>query len=166
FEDVLRDDDWVFVANLPYNVGTGILLDALRHAPTIKRFVVMVQSEVADRLLADPGSRTYGLPSVVTGLHADGQAAISVPPNAFEPQPRVDSTVVVLERRRAPEYSERAIAIASAGFGQRRKMLRRSLRTVLEDPAAVLAAADIDPTLRAENLAPTDFVSIAAAEVS
>jgi 16S rRNA (adenine1518-N6/adenine1519-N6)-dimethyltransferase len=164
FDDALGGSDWVLVANLPYNVGTGIVLDALRHAPNISRFVVMVQSEVADRLLAGPGSRTYGLPSVITGLHADGSAPLRVPPNAFEPQPRVDSTVVVLERLDPPKHSERAIAIAAAGFGQRRKMLRGSLKMILENPAALLARAGIDPTLRAEDLGPLDFVSIAAAE--
>ena len=166
FDDVLDGSDWVFVANLPYNVGTGILLDALRHASKVIRFVAMVQQEVADRLLASPGSRTYGLPSVIVGLHAEGSEAMRVPPHAFEPQPPVDSRIVVLDRRPAPRCSERAISLAAAGFGQRRKMLRGSLKSVFENPSAVLEKAGIDPTLRAEDLGPLDFVSIAEAEAA
>jgi 16S rRNA (adenine1518-N6/adenine1519-N6)-dimethyltransferase len=165
-DDVLDGSDWVFVSNLPYNVGTGIFLDALRHASKVIRFVAMVQQEVADRLLAGPGSRTYGLPSVIVGLHAEGSEALRVPPQAFEPQPRVDSRVVVLDRRSAPRYSERAISIAAAGFGQRRKMLRRSLKTIFDNPSALLEKAGIDPTLRAEDLGPLDYVSIAEAEAA
>lgn len=166
FNDVLDGGDWVLVANLPYNVGTGIVLDALRHASKLIRFVVMVQQEVADRLLAEPGSRTYGLPSVIVGLHARASEAFKVPPQAFEPQPRVDSRVVVLDRKPAPPYCERAISIAAAGFGQRRKMLRGSLKAVFENPSALLEKAGIDPTLRAEDLGPFDFVSIAEAEAA
>jgi 16S rRNA (adenine1518-N6/adenine1519-N6)-dimethyltransferase len=160
----LGEGEWTLVANLPYNVGTGIVLDVLQHAPRIKRIVVMVQREVADRLLANAGSKTYGLPSVTTGLHAVGRIAFSVPRQVFEPIPRVDSAVVVLDRIDAPPLSPRAIEIAKAGFGQRRKMLRRSLAGVLADPERVLVAADIDPTTRPEQLEPRDFVRIAEAE--
>ena len=163
-DEVLGAGEWTLVANLPYNVGTGIVLDALQHAPRITRIVVMVQREVADRLLADAGSKTYGLPSVTTGLHAVGKIAFSVPRQVFEPVPRVDSAVVVLDRIDAPPLSERAVEIATAGFGQRRKMLRRSLGGALTDPERVLVEADIDPTSRPEQLTPTDFVRIAQAE--
>jgi 16S rRNA (adenine1518-N6/adenine1519-N6)-dimethyltransferase len=160
----LDGEPWILVANLPYNVGTGILLDTLRHSPTITRFVVMVQTEVADRLLASPGSRTYGLPSVVVGLHARGRRAFSVPPQVFEPAPTVGSAVVVLDREPADPRSERAIQIAAAAFGQRRKMLRRSLAGVVADPTSVLEAAGIDPTARAEHIAPGDYLAIASEE--
>lgn len=164
FSRELDGGPWILVANLPYNVGTGIILDVLRHAPSIERLVVMVQSEVADRLLSGPGSRTYGLPSVVVGLHASGRRLFSVPPQVFEPAPRVGSAVVVLDRTTSPACAERAIEIAAAGFGQRRKMLRRSLASLMADPSAVLELAGVDPTSRAEQLTPTDYVAIARAE--
>ena len=157
----LADGPWSLVANLPYNVGTGIILDALRHAPDITRFVVMVQREVADRLLADPGSRAYGIPSVVTALHSSGSVAFTAPPSVFYPTPPVDSTVVELVRRSAPDGAERAIEIATAAFGQRRKMLRRSLAGIVPDTVPVLERCGIDPTLRPEELSPGDFVTIA-----
>jgi 16S rRNA (adenine1518-N6/adenine1519-N6)-dimethyltransferase len=164
FGDVLESGEWTMVANLPYNVGTGIVLDALRQAPSVKRIVVMVQREVADRLLADAGTKTYGLPSVTTGLNARGAVAFAVPRQVFEPVPRVDSAVIVLDRIDAPRTAQRAIELAAAGFGQRRKMLRRSLAGVLSDPEQVLREAGIDPMARPEQLVPTEFVSIAEAE--
>ena len=81
--DELDGEGWIMVANLPYNVGTGIVLDVLQEAPCIERLVVMVQREVADRFLAQPGSRTFGVPSVIVSLHADARVALRVPPGAF-----------------------------------------------------------------------------------
>jgi 16S rRNA (adenine1518-N6/adenine1519-N6)-dimethyltransferase len=163
-EEELPGAPWTLVANLPYNVGTGIVLDALTGSPKISSLVVMVQREVADRMLASPGSKTYGLPSVVVGLHATGSVAFTVPPQVFEPRPSVESAVVFLDRSTPSIHAQRAIAIAGAAFGQRRKMLRRSLSWALDDPAATIAAAGIDPTLRAEDLSPDDFIAIAQAE--
>lgn len=159
--DDLTGGPWSLVANLPYNVGTGIVLDALRHAPDIDRFVIMVQREVADRLLAGPGSRGYGIPSVVTALHASGSVAFTAPPDVFYPTPSVESTVLELVRHPAPDAAERAIEIATAAFGQRRKMLRRSLAAIVPEPVSVLGRCGIDPTLRPEDLSPDDFVAIA-----
>lgn len=152
---------WVMVANLPFNVGTPLLLDALRRVPQIERFVVMVQHEVAQRLVAEPGSRQYGLPSVVAGIHARAKLSLRVPPHVFYPAPKVESAVVILERVPAAEGSERAIEIATAGFGQRRKMLRGSLAGVLDDPVSALEQAGLDPTLRAEDLSPADYLRLA-----
>ncbi|MEN8233735.1 MAG: 16S rRNA (adenine(1518)-N(6)/adenine(1519)-N(6))-dimethyltransferase RsmA [Actinomycetota bacterium] len=160
--DELGGGPWSLVANLPYNVGTGIVLDALRFAPKVERFVVLVQREVADRLLAAPGSRTYGLPSVIASLHARGSVAFKVPPTVFFPEPSIESAVVELTRRPAPDGAERAIEIAAAAFGQRRKMLRKSLSPTIDEPAVVLERAGVDPTARPEDLAPDDFVRIAA----
>jgi 16S rRNA (adenine1518-N6/adenine1519-N6)-dimethyltransferase len=157
----LGDGKWAMVANLPYNVGTPLLLDALRRAPRIERFVVMVQREVADRLVAEPGRPEYGLPSVVAGIHSAAHLAFRVPPQVFYPPPNVESAVVVLDRVPAPEESERAIELAAAGFNQRRKMLRRSLSAVFEDPEPILREAGIDPTARAEDLAPSDYLRLA-----
>jgi len=159
--DALDGGPWSLVANLPYNVGTGILLDALRGAPTIKRFVVLVQREVADRLLATPGSRTYGIPSVITAIHATASTSFTVPASVFYPTPSVESAVVDLLRRPTPQGAERGIDIATAAFGLRRKMLRRSLAEVIEDPTGVLERCGIDPMTRPEQLAPDDFIAIA-----
>lgn len=153
---------WVMVANLPYNVGTGIVLDVLQTAPCVDRLVVMVQREVADRFLAEPGSKTYGIPSVVVGLHADARIAVRVPPGAFEPPPTVESAVVVLDRTAPDPDASRAIELATAAFGQRRKMLRRSLAPTFGDPAPVLERAGVDPTRRAEELTPDDYLAVAA----
>lgn len=164
--EALAGRGWTMVSNLPYNVGTGIVLDALRHTIEIERFVVMVQSEVAERFLATPGSKAYGLPSVVVGLYGQAFRVMTVPPQVFEPPPRVESTVVAIDRRPAPPGAARAIELAAAGFGQRRKMLRRSLAAVLGDPTPVLERAGVDPTARAEELEPLDYVAIARAEGS
>ncbi|MGH8914893.1 MAG: 16S rRNA (adenine(1518)-N(6)/adenine(1519)-N(6))-dimethyltransferase RsmA [Acidimicrobiia bacterium] len=152
---------WVMVANLPFNVGTPLLLDALRRVPRIQRFVVMVQREVAERLVAGPGSRQYGLPSVVAGIHARGNLAFRVPPQVFYPSPKVDSAVVALDRVPAPANADRAIEIAAAGFNQRRKMLRRSLAGLFDDPVSSLEGAGLDPTSRAEDLSPADYLRLA-----
>jgi 16S rRNA (adenine1518-N6/adenine1519-N6)-dimethyltransferase len=157
----LGHGSWSLIANLPYNVGTGIVLDALRHAPMIDRFVIMVQREVADRLLADPGSRSYGIPSVVRALHASGSIAFTAPPSVFYPTPSVESTVVDLVRHSAPGHEEQAIELATVAFGQRRKMLRRSLAGIVPDTASVLERCGIDPTLRPEDISPDGFVTIA-----
>jgi len=161
----LPDTGWRLVANLPYNVGTRLVLDTLRQVPQVERLVVMVQREVADRLLARPGTGSYGLPSVVVGLHAAARFGFAVAPQVFLPPPAVGSAVVVLDRIEAPSGADRAVALAAAAFGGRRKMLRRALAGVLADPDAALRRAGIDPTARAEELAPEAYLALAAAEV-
>ncbi|MCB1247066.1 MAG: 16S rRNA (adenine(1518)-N(6)/adenine(1519)-N(6))-dimethyltransferase RsmA [Acidimicrobiia bacterium] len=152
---------WTLVANLPYNVGTGIVLDVLQHDTNITRLVTMVQREVAERLVAGPGTKTYGIPSVVVGLHGEATIAFSVPPQVFEPPPNVDSAVVVIDRVDAPPLANTAIDLAPAAFGQRRKTLRRSLAGVVDDEG--FDRAGIDPTDRPERLEPGAFVRLAAA---
>lgn len=162
--DLSRDlgpGTWVLVSNLPYNVGTGIVLDALRQASNVERLVVLVQREVADRMLAPPGTRSYGLPSVIVALHATGKKAFTVGSEVFYPKPGVASTVVDLVRHPAPQEAERAIEIASVVFGQRRKMLRRSLADVLPGAQAVLERCGVDPTARPEELGPDAYLAIA-----
>ena len=149
------------VANLPYNVGTPLLLDLLREAPGVEHFVVMLQREAVERLAAAPGSRVYGLPSVVAQLYGEVRVAFRVPAKVFFPEPPVESAVAVIRRTAADPLAAAAVRLAAAGFGQRRKMLRRSLRAALDDPGAVLAAAGIDPTRRAEDLAPEEYLTIA-----
>ncbi len=149
------------VANLPYNVGTPLLLDTVTNLPQVTRFVVMLQREAVDRVVAPPGTKTYGLPSVVVGLHGRAAVAFRVPPTVFLPRPAVESAVLIIERITPHPLAGEAIRLAAAGFGQRRKMLRRSLAGALADPTAALAAAGIDPTRRAEELAPLEFLRLA-----
>ncbi len=158
-----RRHRWVLVSNLPYNVGTPILLDLLRKAAGLQRFVVMVQGEVAERLTAAPGSRTYGLPSVITGLYGRARLAFRVRPHVFLPVPKVESAVVVIERTAPPgELRDLAVRLAAAGFGQRRKMLRSSLRSVIpEGLNTTLQEAGISPRLRAERVSPEEYLNIA-----
>ena len=158
----LGDGEWQLVANLPYNIGTPLLLRMLRDAPQVVRYVVMVQSEVADRLLAGPGGRLYGLPSVVAGIHATLRRGFRVPPQVFPPPPAVESMVVILERRSHVDAgAEQAVALAATAFGHRRKMLRRSLADVLAYPDDDLARAGIDPRARPETLPPEAFLRLA-----
>lgn len=158
---VLGEGRWLMVANLPYQVGTPLVLDALQHAAMIELFVVMVQREVAERLAASPGSGEYGLPSVVAGLYSDVSIAFRVPPQVFYPPPRVESAVVVMRRAEPEEGAERAVALARVAFGQRRKTLRRSLASVFDDPSAVLARAGLDDSARAGDLSPDDYLRLA-----
>lgn len=162
-QQVLDGAGWTMVANLPYNVGTGILLDAIQGAPQIDRFVVMVQREVADRLLSGPGSKTYGLPSVITALYSEGGSEFTVGPDVFYPKPRVGSAVIALDRIEPPALAGAAVELAGAAFRQRRKMLRRSLEAAIDDPEAALVRAGIDPTSRAEDVEPLGFVRLAEA---
>jgi 16S rRNA (adenine1518-N6/adenine1519-N6)-dimethyltransferase len=170
FEDVTRidlgsalaDGPWVMVANLPYNVGTPLVIEVLRSVPGIVRLVVMVQREVADRFVAHPGDAAYGLPSVVAALHSKARLVMRVPPQVFYPAPKVDSAVVVMDRAPADPSAERAVELARAAFSQRRKMLRSSLASVMDDPVTALTAAGIDPTARAETLSGDDYLRLAA----
>jgi len=140
------------VANLPYNVGTTLILDMLADVPRVKTLTVLVQAEVADRLAASPGNKIYGIPSVLATLHADVDVVASVPPTVFVPRPKVDSAVVRLVRRdETPTVDTGRLAtLVKAGFGQRRKMLRRSLNGLLDE--AAIESADVAPTARAEEL--------------
>ena len=160
FSDILDGDGWFLVANLPYNVGTPIVLDVLRHVPAIDRVVVMLQREAIDRFAASPGSKDYGVPSVVVALHGGVKLALRVPPHVFVPPPKVDSSVAVIERRSPHPLAEQAIRLAATAFQQRRKMVRSSLRELVA--ADAFEAAGIDATLRAEDLSPDDFLAMAA----
>ena len=156
---------WVLVSNLPYQVGTSILLDLLRGSPGLERCVVMVQREVAERLTAGRGSKHYGLPSVVVALYGAAHLAFRVGPQVFLPSPRVESAVVVVDRNAVPgPRRDLAVRLAAAGFGQRRKMLRSSLRSVIPGSVpARLAEVGIDPTLRAEDVGPDGYLALADA---
>lgn len=161
FNDALAGGDWTMVSNLPYGIGTPLLLEMVRRVPAVTRFVVMLQREVARRLLAGSGRREYGLPSVIVGLHTRGRRAFDIPPQVFHPRPEVFSSVVELDRVEADPDAELAVSLASAAFGKRRKMLRRSLESVLPSPGEVLSAAGIAPQRRPESLSPEDFLRLA-----
>ena len=161
FDAALDGDDWHMIANLPYNIGTPLVLDVLRKYLSISKLTIMLQAEVVDRLIAEPDTPDYGVPSIITALHAKHVAVFRVPPQVFVPPPAVDSAVIVLERVPAPVKAEAAIHLARVAFGQRRKMLRKSLALELDNPSASLEAAGIDPTRRAETVRPDEFVRLA-----
>ncbi|GAA4916425.1 16S rRNA (adenine(1518)-N(6)/adenine(1519)-N(6)) -dimethyltransferase RsmA [Stackebrandtia albiflava] len=154
------------VANLPYNVAVPVVLHLLAVLPSIRRGLVMVQSEVAERMTAGPGSKIYGVPSVKLAWYAAARRAGSVPRGVFWPVPNVDSGLVAFERRDPPEGDRKAVfEVVDAAFAQRRKVLRGALSGWAGGmPAAerVLTAAGIDPRLRGEALDVHDFARIAA----
>ena len=154
---------WALVANLPYNIATPLVLEVLRQAPQIDRLLVMVQREVGERLAAGPGSKAHGIPSVKVAWWAEAEVVGVVPPTVFVPPPRVESALVRV-RRRPPAGDESAraavFALVEAGFGQRRKMLRRSLADLVTPEA--FAAAGVRPEARAEELALADWCRLAA----
>ncbi|MFO1127189.1 MAG: 16S rRNA (adenine(1518)-N(6)/adenine(1519)-N(6))-dimethyltransferase RsmA [Rhodospirillales bacterium] len=148
------------VANLPYNVATPLLLGWLRQVSAYRRLVLMFQKEVAHRLCARPGDPDYGRLAVITGWVAEAAVEFTVDPRAFTPPPRVTSAVVSLVPRPQPLAAADWSAlerVTGAAFGQRRKMLRRSLASVGVDPAA----AGVDATRRAEELTVEEFCALA-----
>jgi 16S rRNA (adenine1518-N6/adenine1519-N6)-dimethyltransferase len=152
------------VANLPYNVSTALLVRWLHQAGQIADMVLMFQKEVADRLAAMPRSKDYGRLSVLAQHVCTVQRLFDVAPSAFVPPPKVTSSVVRLTPRPvADRLAGLAILerVTAAAFGQRRKMLRRSLAGLFADPAAVLAGLGLRPTARAEELGVADFVRLA-----
>lgn len=155
------------VANLPYNVAVPVLLTLLSRFPSLRSGLVMVQAEVADRLAAPPGSRTYGAPSAKAAWYAATTRVGTVGRLVFWPVPNVDSALVRLVRRPSPETSatrEQVFACIDAAFAQRRKTLRAALAGWAGSSAEAerfLQAAGIDPSLRGERLAVEDFAVIA-----
>jgi 16S rRNA (adenine1518-N6/adenine1519-N6)-dimethyltransferase len=155
------------VANLPYNVAVPVLLHCLARFGSLGRGLVMVQSEVADRLAAGPGSKTYGAPSAKVRWYADARRAGPVPRTVFWPAPNVDSALVALTRRDpppTPASRERVFSCVDAAFAQRRKTLRTALagRAGSPDAAArALAAAGIDPSARGETVGIDGFARLA-----
>jgi 16S rRNA (adenine1518-N6/adenine1519-N6)-dimethyltransferase len=155
------------VANLPYNVAVPVVLHLLAELPSLARGLVMVQAEVADRLAAPPGSRTYGVPSAKAAWYADVRRAGSVPRAVFWPVPNVDSALVSFTRKPPPSTADReaVFTVIDAAFAQRRKMLRTALAGwagSAEQAGQVLTAAGVAPTARGEQLHIADFARIAA----
>lgn len=159
WDDLLADHDrWVLVANLPYNVATPLVLDLLAGVPAIGAMLVMVQREAGERLVAGPGSRNYGIPSVKVALRARARIVGTVGPDVFLPRPRVESALVEIVRREAPATTadpDRLVHLVERAFNQRRKMLRRSLAGLVT--ATEFAAAEVDPEIRPERLSVQDW---------
>jgi 16S rRNA (adenine1518-N6/adenine1519-N6)-dimethyltransferase len=156
------------VANLPYNIATVLLVSWLTTEPWppwYDRMVLMFQREVAERIAASPGSKQYGRLSVLTGWRAQAKILFDVHPSNFVPPPKVTSSVIELIPRATPLACNSAILqrVTEAAFGQRRKMLRQSLKTLGTDPSPLLAAAGIEPTARAEEIPVEGFVALARA---
>lgn len=144
---------WVLVSNLPYNVATPLVLDLLDEVPEIRRMLVMVQREAGERLAARPGEPAYGIPSVKVAYWAEAEIVGRVGPAVFLPQPKVESVLVAIRRRSEPAVAadpDVLFGLVRRAFGQRRKMLRRSLAgdLTLDD----FAAAGVDPGQRPEQL--------------
>ncbi|HKG51520.1 MAG TPA: 16S rRNA (adenine(1518)-N(6)/adenine(1519)-N(6))-dimethyltransferase RsmA [Actinomycetales bacterium] len=167
--DVPGPPPTALVANLPYNVAVPVLLHLLERLPSLERTLVMVQAEVAERLAAAPGSRTYGVPSVKAAWYADVSRAGAVGRNVFWPAPNVDSGLVRLVRRDPPASlagREAVFACVDAAFAQRRKTLRAALSGwagSAEAAERALRSAGIDPRTRGERLGIDAFVAVADA---
>ena len=165
WSSLLGSGPWVLVANLPYNVATPLVADLLDGVLAISRMLVMVQREVGERLAARPGHDAYGAVSVKVAYWATAKVVGRVPATVFHPVPNVESALVRIDRRPAPAVGpevdpEWLFRLVRAGFGQRRKMLRRSLAALV--PAEAFAAAGIRPEARAEELAVEDWGRLAA----
>jgi 16S rRNA (adenine1518-N6/adenine1519-N6)-dimethyltransferase len=160
------------VANLPYNVSVPVVLRFLELFPSLHTILVMVQLEVAERLAAPPGSRTYGVPSVKAAWYADVRLAGSVSRSVFWPAPNVDSGLVMLTRREQPATTatrQEVFACVDAAFAQRRKTLRAALAGWAGSPVLAeeaLVAAGVDPRTRGEQLDVAAFAEIAAARAA
>jgi 16S rRNA (adenine1518-N6/adenine1519-N6)-dimethyltransferase len=146
-------DRWTLVANLPYNVATPLVLDLLADVPAITAMLVMVQLEAGERLAARPGDAAYGIPSVKVAYRAEARVVGRVSPSVFLPRPRVDSALVRIERRPAPAVDadpDELFRLVQAAFGQRRKMLRRSLAALVAPE--LFDVAGVRPESRPEQL--------------
>ena len=165
-------DGWTLVANLPYNVAAPLVADLLDGVPQIRRMLVMVQREVAERLAARAGDAAYGALSVKVAYWAEASVVGRVPATVFLPRPRVESALVGLERRSLPAVDPATVApdrlfeVVRAAFGQRRKMLRASLRSLDRAPEALLAAAGLPPNARAEQIDVAGFCRLARAHAA
>jgi 16S rRNA (adenine1518-N6/adenine1519-N6)-dimethyltransferase len=156
------------VANLPYNIATALLVSWVCTEPWPPWYdgaVLMFQREVAERIVAAPGSRSYGRLSVLVQWRCEARILFEVKPSAFVPPPKVTSSLLRLRPRSAPLPCDRELLerVTQAAFGQRRKMLRQSLRTLGNDPATLLSRAGLPPTARAEDLSIAEFVALARA---
>jgi 16S rRNA (adenine1518-N6/adenine1519-N6)-dimethyltransferase len=164
--DLASLDPWptAVVANLPYSIATPLILRTIEELPSVQRWTVMVQREIADRLRAQPGTRTYGVPSVLVQLACETKMLRSVDPAVFRPRPRVGSAVLGL-RRTGPAADADTRSVVRAAFAHRRKTLARSLEHVrpgtLGEVRTLLPNVNVGLEARAEDLSPWEFVDLA-----
>ena len=164
----IEQDPIRIVANLPYNIATALLVSwvsAEPWPPWYDAAILMLQREVAERIVAVPGSKSYGRLSVLVQWRCEARILFDVHPSAFVPAPKVTSSLVRLTPRTDPLPCGRGLleAVTQAAFGQRRKMLRQSLRSLGTDASALLSAAGLNPTARAEDIPVAGFVALARA---
>ncbi|OQO92531.1 16S rRNA (adenine(1518)-N(6)/adenine(1519)-N(6))-dimethyltransferase RsmA [Saccharomonospora piscinae] len=154
------------VANLPYNVAVPVVLHLLAELPSLRRALVMVQTEVAERMAAEPGGRVYGVPSVKIAWYGTARKVAAVPRSVFWPVPNVDSALVAFERTAPPADADRdaVFALVDAAFAQRRKTLRAALASwagSADRAATLLSLAGVDPSARGERLSVEAFAAVA-----
>lgn len=169
--DELSPAPTTMVANLPYNIAVPLVLHAFAELPGLRGALVMVQAEVADRLVAGPGSKIYGVPSVKTAWYAQAHRAGTVPRSVFWPVPNVDSALVALRRRPLPSGVQRELvfSLVDAAFGQRRKMVRGAIAGWAGSSASaaeLLRHAGVDPETRSEQLDVAGFARIVEAAIA
>lgn len=159
---LLGDNTATVVANLPYNIATPLILDLLVAEPRLNRWLVMVQREAGERLVSGPGSKTYGIPSVLLSYWAEARIVGSVGAELFLPRPNVESVLVRIDRSAEPRVDADFGALSNlvrTGFGQRRKMLRRSLADLMT--LAQFEQAEVAPTARPEELTVEQWARLA-----
>tara|TARA_B100000929_G_scaffold137510_1_gene108964 strand:+ start:1184 stop:2023 length:840 start_codon:yes stop_codon:yes gene_type:complete len=162
-----KNSQWNLVANLPYNIAVPVICDFLESTSLISKMTVMVQREVAERMVAKVGEKAYGLPSVKIEYFAEAKIIADIPPTVFLPKPRVESSIVQIVRRKNPMISENyevLFSLIKSAFRHRRKMLRSSLKGILSTDDFDLTG--IDPTNRAENLTLKEWELLAKQIVS
>lgn len=153
WDHLLDGERWAVVANLPYNIATPLVLDLLAQRPDLGPWLVMVQREAGERLVAGPGSKTYGIPSVLASYWGTARLVGAVGADLFLPRPKVESVLVRIDRHSTPPVDVGFATLSTVvrtGFGQRRKMLRRSLAGLIDVEA--MTDAGVDPTARPEQL--------------
>ena len=157
----LRGPWWILVSNLPYNIGTRLLVKLIIEVPVIHRYVIMVQKEVAERIVAQPGSKDYGSLSVLTSLMTKAKVQFDVSKNCFHPKPKVTSSVVTIQRERLLDEDLRlqAFEISKTAFQQKRKKIRTSLSSIISETD--IEEIGIDSNLRADSVTPQQYLKIA-----
>ena len=166
WDALLPGDGWAMVSNLPYNVSVPLILDLLQTVPAIERYLVMVQREVGERLVAVPGEEAYGAVSVRVAYRADARIVRRVPADVFWPRPKVDSVLVRVVPHAPPVDVDPValFAVVERGFAERRKTMGNALRRLGLDAASalrVMNTSGLDPQVRAERLGLSEFAGIA-----
>lgn len=163
--ELSNEDSIKIIANLPYNIGTELLFKWLKNIDRFESLTLMFQKEVANRIVSSPNKKSYGILSILSQSLCDCGIAFDLPPEAFSPPPKVTSSVVSLKRKNNPicekEHFESLSKVCKSAFNQRRKMLKSSLKNVVDNPEDFCKTAGILPTLRAEDLSIKNFSLLA-----